>query len=255
MGRYTAVLAVALGMLSALAWAADDMPAEGESAVVAAVIDGDTLRLANGRILRLSGILAPKEGRMRAAAREALSRLALDHRVVLAFGTRHMDRHGRLMAHAWLADGVGEPSAWLQGALLVDGLARVASSLDNRSLVADMLRLEEAARRARRGLWADANFRVRTPEDAGGALDSFQIVEGRPLAAAVVRGRGYLNFGAEHKTDFTLSFSREALRLLRQAGIDFAALAGVRLRARGWLRAFNGPLIDITHPEQIEVLE
>jgi hypothetical protein len=42
---------------------------------------------------------------------------------------------------------------------------------------------------------------------------------------------------------------------LRESGIVFKSLQGVRLRARGWLRSFNGPLIDITHPEQIEVLE
>jgi len=27
-----------------------------------------------------------------------------------------------------------------------------------------------------------------------------------------------------------------------------------RVRVRGWVRQFNGPLIDVTHPEQIEVL-
>lgn len=27
------------------------------------------------------------------------------------------------------------------------------------------------------------------------------------------------------------------------------------LRVRGWLKSFNGPMIEATHPEQIEVLE
>ena len=49
--------------------------------------------------------------------------------------------------------------------------------------------------------------------------------------------------------------TREALRLMRQASFDPATLQGIRVRARGWLRSFNGPLIEITHPEQIEVLE
>jgi hypothetical protein len=75
------------------------------------------------------------------------------------------------------------------------------------------------------------------------------------LTAALVRGGGYLNFGADYKTDFTLSFSRESLRSLQERGVDFKSLQGVRVRARGWLRWFNGPLIDVTHPEQIEVLE
>ncbi len=121
--------------------------------------------------------------------------------------------------------------------------------------MAELLRLEAQARAAGRGLWADPAYRIRTPADAGDALNSFQIVEGRVLAAALVRNAGYLNFGADYMTDFTLSFSRESLRRLQDGGLDFKSLQGVRLRARGWLRSFNGPLIEITHPEQIEVLE
>ena len=118
-----------------------------------------------------------------------------------------------------------------------------------------LLRIEAQARAAGRGLWADPAYRIRTPADAGDALDSFQIVEGRVEAAALVHNGGYYNFGPDYKTDFTLSFSREALQRLQENGIVFKSLQGVRLRARGWLRSFNGPLIDITHPEQIEVLE
>jgi hypothetical protein len=38
------------------------------------------------------------------------------------------------------------------------------------------------------------------------------------------------------------------------AGIDVRALAGRRLRARGFLAWRGGPIIDATHPEQIELL-
>ncbi len=27
------------------------------------------------------------------------------------------------------------------------------------------------------------------------------------------------------------------------------------VRVRGWVKRFNGPLIEVTHPEQIEVIE
>ena len=41
--------------------------------------------------------------------------------------------------------------------------------------------------------------------------------------------------------------------------IDIKIPAGVQsgkqLRVRGWLKSYNGPMIDVTHPEQIEVLE
>jgi endonuclease YncB( thermonuclease family) len=224
------------------------------SVMAAAAVDGDTLRLADGRLLRLAAILVPKGAepladRARAALAEAAGRPLL-----LEFGPRRTDRHGRLLAQAWLAGADGTPQLWLEERLLRAGLARVASTADTRDRAVELLRLEAQARAAGRGLWADPAYRVRAPDDLADVLDSFQIVEGRALTAAQVRGGGYLNFGADYKTDFTLRFDGESLRRLRDSGLDFTSLAGVRLRVRGWLRYFNGPLIDVTHPEQIEVL-
>ena len=200
-------------------------------------------------------ILAPKGAEPLAATARTAVAAVVGRPLLLEFGPRRTDRHGRLLAQAWLAAADGTKEVWLQEMLLTQGLARVASTEDTRALVPELLRIEAQARAAGRGLWADPAYRVRTPADAGDALDSFQIVEGRVLAAALVRNGGYLNFGADYKTDFTLGFNRESLQRLQESGIDFKSLRGVRLRARGWLRSFNGPLIDITHPEQIEVLE
>ena len=257
---FTVAVAVLAGLLPAPAPAADaPLPAAEGPVPVAEVIDAETLRLADGRRLRLAGIAVPNGAAdsYAAAARQALVLLVRDRPVLFAFGARHMDRHGRFGAQVWQAagDGGNGRGVWLQAALLADGFARVATAPDNLLLVPEMLRVEDEARRARRGLWDDPAFRVRTPEDAGAALDSFQLVEGRVLAVAVRRRGGYLNFGADYRTDFTLGLSREALRLMRQADFDPMSLQGVRVRARGWLRSFNGPLIEITHPEQIEVLQ
>ena len=86
-------------------------------------------------------------------------------------------------------------------------------------------------------------------------LDTFQIVEGRVVAAAVVNGRGYLNFGPNYRTDFTLTIAPRDMRTFRRAGIDITTYESRILRSRGWLQSLNGPMIEITHPEQIEVLE
>jgi endonuclease YncB( thermonuclease family) len=250
------VLAVAVNPVAAAAADGDVLdPGAADTAVVAAVVDGDTLQLADGGVLRLASILVPKGAEPLAEATRAALADAVGRALVLEFGPRRTDRHGRQLAQAWLAGAGGMKGVWLQEMLLTRGLARVASTDDTRALVPELLRIEAQARAAHLGLWADPAYRIRTPADAGDALDSFQIVEGRVLAAALVRSGGYLNFGADYKTDFTLSFSREALQRLQESGIVFKSLQGVRLRARGWLRYFNGPLIDITHPEQVEVLE
>ena len=253
LGRFMTVLALAVNPVAAAA-AYPDILHPGTTVVVAA-IDGDTLQLADGRLVRLAAIMAPKDWEPLAAAAHAALTQAVGRSLRLEFGARQTDRHGRLLAQAWFATADGTKDIWLQEMLLTQGLARVASTDDTRSLAPELLRIEAQARNARRGVWADPAYRVRSLEDAGHALNSFQIVEGRVVTAARVHGGAYLNFGADYKTDFTLRFDGESLRRLQESGIDLKSLVGVRLRARGWLRYFNGPLIDITHPEQIEVLE
>jgi len=70
-----------------------------------------------------------------------------------------------------------------------------------------------------------------------------------------VRGTVYLNTGADWRNDFTARLERPAVSLFAEAGRDVAALKGKRVRIRGWLRLYNGPFIDVTHPQQIEVLD
>jgi micrococcal nuclease len=41
---------------------------------------------------------------------------------------------------------------------------------------------------------------------------------------------------------------------LKAAGVDSKALAGKKLRVRGWVEWRNGPMIHVTHVEQIEIL-
>jgi endonuclease YncB( thermonuclease family) len=234
----------------------------GETARATEIVDGDTLVLEDGRQVRLVGIQAPKLplGRpnfetwpLAEEAKAALGALALGRRLRLAYGGRRMDRHGRLLAHLYAAEADGA-ERWVQGALLEQGMARVYSFADNRALVAEMLALERAARAARRGIWTNPFYAIRDAEAAGGHLGTFQLVEGLVLEAAVVRGRAYLNFGADWREDFTATLAPEVRRRFEAEGIDPRDYQGIRLRVRGWLKSYNGPMIEVTHPEQIEVL-
>ena len=231
---------------------------QGGAGVAVEIVDGDTLILDNGTEVRLVGIQAPKLplGRkgfkawpLADEAKEALARLALGKRLALSYGGRRVDRHGRMLAH------LHDPSGrWIQGELLGLGMARVYSFRDNRALVAEMLALERTARAARRGIWGHPYYAVRPAGEAGRHVGTFQLVEGRVLRAETVRSRTYLNFGEDWRTDFTISISGRDRRLFRRAGFDLEALAGRTVRVRGWLKSWNGPMIEVTHPEQIELL-
>lgn len=248
--------------LAAPAAAGSDSPAhalaQGGQAVVSEIVDGDTVVLDDGREVRLVGIQAPKLplGRrnfkkwpLADRAREELSALVLGRTVTLAYGGQRVDRHGRQLAHLVLPDG-----GWVQRILLSQGMARVYSFPDNRALVAEMLVAERAARKARAGIWANGYYAIRQADGTGRDIGSFQLVEGVVLETANVRGTTYLNFADDWRSDFTIVIGRKALAMFEAAGIDPLALAGRRVRIRGWLDKRNGPMIAATHPEQIEVL-
>lgn len=232
--------------------------ADGGSAVVAEIVDGDTLFLADGREVRLVGIQAPKLplGRrnfrkwpLADRAKAALESLTLGRTVRLGYGGRQIDRHGRQLAHLTLDDG-----RWVQRVLLSMGLARVYSFPDNRALVAEMLAAERVARAARAGIWDNAYYAIRAPSELAPLIGTFQLVEGRVLDAARVRGTTYLNFGDDWRTDFTVVVRRGNQAAFDEAGMDLLSLKGHRIRVRGWLDRRNGPMIGATHPEQIERL-
>lgn len=226
---------------------------------VASVVDGDTIRLESGTQIRLTGIQAPKLplGRrgfkawpLSQESKAALERLTLNRRVSLLYDGRRINRHGRLLAHLY-----NDKERWVQGEIISRGMARVYSFHDNRSRTADLLMLERKARAARRGIWRHRYYRILKSDETPGFIGTFQLVEGRVISAAVVRGRGYLNFGENWRTDFTISISPRSRRSFKRAGMKIKSYEGQNLRVRGWLKSFNGPMIEATHPEQIEVLE
>ena len=179
--RAIAVLFVAAGIAVA---AAGDGEADPDSrpGIVAEVIDGDTVILDDGREIRLVGIQAPKLPLGRAGfvawpladeAKRALTELVLGKRVRPVFTGRRVDRHGR-----WLAHLHGDNGLWAQGAMLERGLARVYTFADNAAPIAEMLSREQAARAARRGIWANPFYAIRTPANVGRHIGGFELVGG-----------------------------------------------------------------------------
>ena len=260
---WRALMVVAAVCLTCSVWAAHSATARSrpqpvDSGIVRSIVDGDTLVLNSGVQIRLVGIQAPKLplGRrgfqawpLASEAKQALSRLALGKKLSLSYGGHKIDRHDRLLAHLATADG-----QWIQGALLSAGMARVYTFPDNRGRATEMLAQERAARAARRGIWKLRYYRILSPAGSAKHVNTFQLIEGKVLQVALVRGRAYLNFGADWKTDFTITMSPKNLRRHWRGQKPVQDYEGRTVRVRGWLKSFNGPMIEATHPEQIEVL-
>jgi len=257
---------IALVCVGASAGLAAEKPAlrDGGTGVVVKVIDGDTLVLEDGRSVRLVGIQAPKlplgrahvkEQPFAAEAKTALEKLTLGKTLRLSYGGREQDRYRRALAHFHTPDGV-----WVQGRLLELGLARVYSFRDNRARVPEMLALEAEARRGKRGLWGHYFYAIRgVLKTEVYDLDTYQIASGVVANAARVKGRIYLNFDEDWRRDFTVTIAGKDARAFIAAGLKRESWpqswVGKTLRVRGWIYWRNGPMIDATHPEQIEVLD
>lgn len=222
------------------------------------IIDGDTLTLDTGVVVRLVGIQAPKLalGRrdfttwpLAEDARKKLIELTHGRTVQIGFGGQREDRHRRTLAHLYRQT----DALWIQGEMLRMGMARVYTFSDNRALTTEMLVLEREARTARRGIWAHEFYAVRSPEELHGQEETFQLVQGVVLSFAKISDYMFLNFGADYKTDFTVVIDRKNWPRFAEAAVE--SYTGKTIRVRGWMEKWNGPMLRVSHPEQIEVLE
>lgn len=255
-----------IALLLILLWPGMALAEVVHVATVTEVVDGDTVYIdppfEDGNEIRLVGIQAPKLplGRkgfktwpLAPEAKQVISDMTLGKRVGLSFGGVRRDRYGRWLAHLHIMDGE-RTGLWVQGEMLRLGMARVYSFPDNRALVAEMLLKEQDARAANRGIWALPYYAVLGTDPAllKPLRSTFQVIEGRVAKAADVKGTVYLNFGADWRTDFTIAIKRKHRAAF---AFDPVSLQGRAVRVRGWVKHNNGPMIEATHPEQIEVLD
>jgi micrococcal nuclease len=216
------------------------------------------LILADGRAVHAEGILLPAGARDHAPdyfAGQALNQMsALTHGrgVTLAVVPPKEDRYGRLRAQIVTAD--DDDDSWLQAAMLRRGLARVAIAPDRRECATEMEAVEAQARAARYGIWSNPAYAIRNPGNLARDTGTFQIVDGKVLTATLKDGRAYLDFGADFRTDFTVTIAPGDLKNFRTSGVDPRDYAGKNVRVRGWVESLNGPEIEVAVPQDIEVL-
>ena len=221
----------------------------GPDTVLAATVrmskDGG-LALDNGTALRLAGIVMPDPALARPVMGAWLARGPVD----VTHGARALDRHGWLRAVLCRQD-----RDCLQGALVGAGAAVVDPAWDvAEARLKEWLALEADARARRLGVWARGPQGPWPASHVDAPEGSFVVIEGVIVAVARAREFVYANFGEDHARDATLRVPIKSVARLTRAGLDLRTLAGRRVRARGYLVWNNGPMLEITHPQAIEVV-
>ena len=205
------------------------VPSGLASVAVQRVVDGDTVRLSDGRSVRMIGLNTPelgKQGRsdepFAVAARKRLEALvaASGGRVGVLLGKESKDHYGRTLAHVYGAEGAN-----LEAQMLAEGLGFQVAVAPNVDLVTCQQAAERSARQAGLGVWRQSPVLKAEQINTSG----FAVVSGR--VSRVQRNRG--GVWIELQDSLVL---RVAPNLLGQ--FDVAALErlkGKQIEARGWV--------------------
>jgi micrococcal nuclease len=191
-----------------------------------------------------------------AASKAALTALLAGQSVKLRQAVPASDRYGRAVAHVYFMQDGTERSAGHD--MLAQGFAHVSAHVGNSACAKELLSRERAARAAGLGLWASPYYGIVGAESGAELLAGrgrFTVVEGKVLSVRESGGTIYVNFGRRWSEALTVTILKRHERMFAQAGLPPKTLQNRRIRVRGWIDERNGPRIEASYPEQIEIAD
>jgi endonuclease YncB( thermonuclease family) len=243
--RFHLIVAFVLAAGHAAFAAPCQFEAQGEGRV-AAIVDARSVRLDDGREVRLTGIEPT------ASTRQALTSLLAGRDVTLRGTDDTPDRYGRQGALVF----IGESDISVQAMLLAQGDALVSAEIADKECATGLMSSEAEARRQKKGNWADPSAikNAESPDDILAGIGRFMVVEGKVLSVRQAGAMTYLNFGRNWTHGFAATISKRTLPAFENAGITLKSLENRRIRVRGWVEGTTGPRIDVRLLGQVELL-
>lgn len=218
------------------------------------IIDGRTIAVKGGRIIRLSEILIPEH--IPDAQKQAKTWLseAIKGKDIRLYVTRD-DKNGRRNRHDFELGHIETlKGEWVQAQMVERGMAVAYSTTANHDMADHLLQKEQFARDKQMGLWAK-DLQLHDQISIHDHLRSFQIIEAKIYSASMRKNTVYLNFTRDWRSDLTARINKKDRLLFSREGISPLSLNGKNVRIRGYVEDYNGPMITLTHPSQIEVLD
>jgi len=255
------------GLLFSLPVLARECPAENsqlETATVEKVVDGDTLRLTDGRLIRLIGINTPEMAKKGSDEEPFANQAKLAVKSLLEESTREgvttvglqydaerKDRYGRTLAHVYLQDGRN-----LQANLLSNGLAAqivVPPNLGHRKCYRDA---ELEGKVSHEGVWGSI-FQPIPVEKLPRDMKGFRVISGRVTRIGESRKSIWLNFPRHpdegKREGVAVRIARKDLSYFKQW--KPGSLKNKTIIVRGWLYPYKKQtVIQVRYPMAIEIV-
>lgn len=224
-----------------------------ERTQVASVHDGDTVRLRDGRKLRLIGIDTPELARdgepdqpYAIEARDALRAVLAKHpELALRLDETRRDVHGRLLAHAFLSDGTSV-SAWL----LERGYATALIVPPNQWNAECYQAAERRARAGNAGIWALPGYQPVPAVHLARTARGYHLIKGRVVHVGETAHSLWLDM----EGNVAARIDRKDLGYF--TGIPLHSLINKEVIVRGWVYPYKNELeVRLQHPSALEIVK
>jgi len=240
--------------------ACSSLPSDYSQIFVSEVIDGDTIKLSNGRLLRYIGLDTPEVRTKRGSqfvydpqpfsleAKEYNRKLVEGRAVRIEFDLEKQDKYGRLLGYCFIGD------TFVNEKLIQEGLAVLYTYPPNVKYVDKFVNSQSKARLEKRGLWG--SYTVINQAQAHKYIGQIRTVKGRVLNTYQSSKCVFLNFGSDYKSDFTVVIFNNALAAFTKQAINPVNFYQNKLvEVSGRVREYNGPEIIVNTPYEIQVID
>jgi micrococcal nuclease len=206
----------------------------GQLLQVARVLDGDTLKLIDGRSVRLLGVNAPEiaHGQQKAQPFGRESRIAAQQFIDQSYGYIRLgferelrDHYGRWLAHIY--DQRGRSLAEMQ---LRKGMALQIAVPPNIAYASCFERFEKTARQQRLGVWREAYWQPLSSVSLAETDTGFRHIRGR-ITQVNINSAVWLEFEGK----LVVRVGKKDWPLFAYKKADWLALKGREIELRGWI--------------------
>jgi len=217
-----------------------------EWSTVSHVHDGDTIKLNDGRTIRLIGIDAPERARRNQPAEPFSSQatkwlrtlLEKNSKVGLRYGAERFDQYGRTLAHLYLTD-----MSNVEEKLLREGLATTFVFPPNVANIECLINAENEAQKLRKGIWGLAKNRLKYSGNIKRGNIGFFRIYGKVLSVKTIKAGSLLLLDGP----LQLYIPKMHMKYFDKGSLH--ALLGSKIEVQGRLYRYKKQLqMKIVHP-------
>ena len=227
-----------------------------ETAQVAHVYDGDTIKLTDGRKLRLIGINTPERGRdgkpddpFYLIAKKQLQNIInkSDNRIKIVFGKDKHARYKRLLTHVFTINNEN-----ITETLIKNGMGFTIAIPPNIQLLNCYQNAEQFAQKNQRGIWNHQYSKAINVSSLNKSTRGFQQISGTVDRIGESRSSFWLNLNSKSGIKFALRILKKDISYFKQ--LHPRDLLGQQLITRGWIYKVNGEQrMTIHHPAALQI--